>query len=81
MLLARSIYGELNAPAAGAPFARQDPQLPQGFYAIDPLVRILPGDRLRATCDFDSANEVGRGQGPAGVGRLQGGRSLAAEGS
>lgn len=34
----------------------QSPQKPQGFYPIEPTTLIRPGDRLKATCDFDSSH-------------------------
>ncbi|GFH14916.1 uncharacterized protein HaLaN_11053, partial [Haematococcus lacustris] len=33
--------------------ASNNPQLPQAFYHI-PQQRLLPGDSLKVTCDFDS---------------------------
>ena len=38
--------------------AEQDPQLPQGFYPIDnnKEIKIFPGDRIKATCAFDSSS-------------------------
>lgn len=42
----------------------QDPQLPQGFYPADPVVTIHPGDKLQATCDFNSAHMVSAGYFP-----------------
>lgn len=35
-----------------------DPQAPQGFYPANPILNIYPGDRLRATCEFDSSNKT-----------------------
>ncbi len=63
--LRRSVGIQANpggpGPSPVAPFAQQDPQLPQGFYPIQPQVTILPGDRLRATCEFNSSLEVRAG--------------------
>jgi len=43
--------------------AAQDPQLPQGFYPVEDgnssdkkEIHIFPGDKLKATCAFDSSN-------------------------
>lgn len=34
----------------------QNPQKPQGFYPVEPPTLIRPGDRLKATCDFNSSD-------------------------
>lgn len=55
--LGRQIYlDRLAADGSGnySQVVSQDPQEPQGFYPIQPQTIILPGDRLRATCRFDS---------------------------
>ncbi|KAK9814322.1 hypothetical protein WJX72_004044 [[Myrmecia] bisecta] len=34
------------------------PQLPQGFNPVNPNLVFRPGDRLEATCDFDSSDQA-----------------------
>lgn len=59
----RSVYLEQQREPAGSfsEAVRQDPQLPQGFYPVEPRDVIRPGDRLRVTCDFNSSGEVRQG--------------------
>lgn len=38
--------------------AHQDPQLPQGFYPLGESLTILPGDKLKATCLFNSVGQT-----------------------
>ena len=53
----RSVFLDSVAPngsLAGREMTN-DPQLPQGFYPVDPRFRLLPGRQIQATCDFDSS--------------------------
>ncbi|KAK2080406.1 hypothetical protein QBZ16_000259 [Prototheca wickerhamii] len=66
--MGRRVSLELSSPGSAErrlAYA-QDPLLPQGFYAMPgpqggveaaTAPRILPGDRLRMTCDFDSTGK------------------------
>ena len=61
--LGKSVYLEKSVPkdslkgsyTAPVRVTAQDPQRPQGFYPVDPVVRIRPGDTFKSTCDFDSS--------------------------
>ncbi len=57
----RSVFLDSVAPN-GSLTGREmtnDPQLPQGFYPVDPRFRLLPGREIQATCDFDSSERSG----------------------
>lgn len=62
--LGRSVFLEQTAAVLGSgeqhtrQVFQQDPQLPQGFYPAEPPISIHPGDKLRATCDFNSSHMV-----------------------
>ncbi len=54
----RSVFLEQDKGSGPAVVAQQDPQLPQGFYPTQPPIPILPGDKLRMTCLFNSQDRV-----------------------
>ncbi|GMH42040.1 hypothetical protein BSKO_09959 [Bryopsis sp. KO-2023] len=41
----------------GTEIARNDPQLPQGFYPVEKETKIRPGENLKVTCDFNSVGK------------------------
>ena len=61
--LGRSVFLEQTVPTerkrrgvkrGATRVAEQDPQLPQGFYPMEQGITIMPGDKLKNTCDFNS---------------------------
>ena len=47
-----------NAEAPPTRLMGRDPQLPQLFERLETRVTIRPGDKLRATCSFDTRNRA-----------------------
>lgn len=54
--LGKRVFLEHITPSKSIIPADGDPQKPQGFYPVEHEVVLYPGDRIKATCQFNSQN-------------------------
>ena len=56
--LGRHVTLDVEGPSKLGRVVDIDPQKPQGFYPIEKPLKLVAGDILRASCDFDSSDMV-----------------------